>query len=201
MTHPQPGQQPGPQQYPGLQQYPGSPPHPYPGQPPYPSQPPYPGQAYPGPPRPPGKAMPVVAGLLYLPGVLLALVGSFGLASRSGFAFDLWGAILVPPFPGGYGSFAVASAVSFVLPVSALVLAVLLMCRVPGVRWGLVAISVPAAVHFALLLADIASNLPPSTGFMPAIALLLWLVAALPPVGRAMRGAKPKTPPVRGRWA
>jgi hypothetical protein len=213
MTHPHPG----PQQYPG-QQYPGAPQHypgaqqphpnqpypgqPYPGQPhagqPYPNQP-YPAQQYPGypqppgQPRPPGKAMPVVAGLLYLPGVLLALVGSIGMATRSGFAFDLWGAILMPPFPRAYGSFEVASTVSFVLPVLALVLAVLLMARVPGVRWGLVAISLVAAVHFALVVADISSAFPLTFGIVPVIALVLWLVAglvaALPPVGRATRGA------------
>ncbi|MFE9745183.1 hypothetical protein ACFYOT_09785 [Saccharothrix saharensis] len=201
MTQPHPGPRPGPQQFPGPPPPPGH--GPYPGQPPFPGQPvhggpPYPGQFL-GPPRPPGKAMPVVAGLLYLPGVLLSLVASIGLASRSGFALDLWGAILMPPFPRAYGSFDVAATVSFVLPVPALILAVLLMARVPGVRWGLVAISALAVVHFGLMLADVVSVLPPSVGVMPAIALVLWLaaglIAALPPVGRATRGAKPKTPP------
>lgn len=143
--------------------------------------------------------MAVVAGLLYLPGVILALVGAIGLASRTGFAFDLWGAILMPPFPREYGSFGAASTVSFVLPVLALVLAVLLMARVPGVRWGLVAISLLAAVHFGLVVANITSAFPLTLGILPVIALALWLVAglvaALPPVGRATRGATPGTPP------
>ncbi|GAB2982272.1 hypothetical protein [Saccharothrix stipae] len=207
---PQPGQlQPGRPPHPGQPPFTGQPPlggqPPYPGPPhpgaqqPYPGQPPYPGAPYQGPPKPPGRAMAVVAALLYLPGVLLALVGAIGFASHSGFALDLWGAILMPPFPRAYGSFEVASAVSFVLPGLALVLVVLLICRVPGVRWALVAISLLAVVHFGLVLADVMSVLPLFSGIMPVIALLLWLVAglvaALPPVGRATRGAKPKTPP------
>lgn len=143
--------------------------------------------------------MPVVAALLYLPGVILSLVGSIGLASRDGFAFFLWGAILMPPFPRRYGSFDAAVIVSFVLPGLALVLAVLLLSRVPGVRWALVAISVLAVVHFGLgLTTRMGTALPPSSGIMLVVALVLWLVAglvaALPPVGRAMRGAKARTP-------
>ncbi|MER5267486.1 hypothetical protein ABTZ99_35865 [Actinosynnema sp. NPDC002837] len=229
MTHPNPGQQypgqpmPG-QQYPGQplpgqpmpgQPLPGQPMpgqpfqgqpmpgQPFPGQPPFPgAQPPFPGQGYPGypgPPKPPGKAMAVVAGLLYLPGVLLALIGAAGFASQTGFAMELWGTILVPPFPRNYGSFEVAAAVAFVLPALALILVVLLFSRVPGVRWGLVAISLLAVVSFGLIVVDVSPGLPLSFGIMPVVALVLWfvagLVAALPPVGRAMRGAKPKTPP------
>jgi hypothetical protein len=104
----------------------------------------------------------------------------------------------MPPFPRGYSSFGVMSAVSFVLPVLALVLAVLLLSRVPGVRWGLAAISLLAVVHFGLVLARIDSSVPPSAGITTLVALVLWLVpgviAILPPVGRAMRGAKPKAP-------
>jgi hypothetical protein len=213
-----PGQQPGPQQYPGQPgqppgqpPYPGQPPFPgqpypgqqhYPGQPPFPgAQPPYPGQPYPGPPRPQGKGAAIIAGLLYLPGVLLALTGSVSLATHGEFGRDLWGAILMPPIPGAVIGFDpdLVIALSFVLPGLALVLAVLLLARVPGVRWGLVLISLLAAVHYGLRLAKFMSTLPPTFGIMPVIALLLWLVpglvAILPPVGRAMRGAKPKMPP------
>ncbi|NUS66668.1 MAG: hypothetical protein HOQ46_23805 [Saccharothrix sp.] len=206
MTHPNPGPPQHPHQPYPAQPYPNQPyaGQPYPGQP-YADQPhpgrPYAGPPYPAypqpplPPRAPSKAMPVVAGLLYLPGVLLALVGAIGLASRSGFAFELWGAILVPPLIPDPGSFAVL----FVLPVLALVLAVLLMARVPGVRWGLVAISLIAVVHFALVVANVSSVFPLTYGIVPVIALVLWLVAgvvaALPPVGRATRGATPKAPP------
>ena len=212
MTHPNPGQQPGPPQYPGQPQHPGQP-HPgpqypgqqYPGQP-FPGQPhpgqPYPGQPYPGQPRPPSKAMAVVSGLLYLPGTLLALAGSISLATRGALGYDLWGAVLMPPFPRFVIGFDLVVTISFVLPGLALVLAVLLMARVPGVRWALVAISLVAAVHYGMLLANIMSALPPTRGIMPAVGLVLWLVAGLvavlPPVGRAMRGAKTKTPPQFG---
>ncbi|NUU21338.1 MAG: hypothetical protein HOV68_07450 [Streptomycetaceae bacterium] len=230
MTHPNPGPVPGPQGYPGQpplpgqQQYPGQPqayPYPggpqypgapqgYPGQPPYPG-PPYPGQHQPGPPKPPGKAMPVVAALLYLPGILLSLAGSAVLVMRDGL-FELTGAIAVLPLPGGViKSLDTMIVLTFVLPVVALVLAVLLMARVPGVRWGLVVISLVAALHFVLSLLQVSSVLPPVYGVMSGIALVLWLVpgliAVLPPVGRAMRGARPTPPrpavpggPPPGQW-
>jgi hypothetical protein len=140
----------------------------------------------------------VVAGLLYLPGVLLALIGSASLASRAAFGRDFWGAILMPPVPRVVVGFEVAVAISFVLPGLALILAVLLLARVPGVRWGLVLISLLAAVHYGLTAANVMSALPPTRGILPVLGLVLWLVAGLvavlPPVGRAMRGAKPKTP-------
>ncbi|ONI83662.1 hypothetical protein ALI22I_34920 [Saccharothrix sp. ALI-22-I] len=143
--------------------------------------------------------MAIVAALLYLPGVLIAFLGAISLVVGPSMVFTFSRGLLMPPFSGSLlRNFELFQAISFVLPSLALILVVLLMCRVPGVRWALVLISLLAAVHYGSLLAGI-SDLPPVFGVMPVIALPLWLiaglVAALPPVGRAMRGAKPKMPP------
>lgn len=202
MTHPHPGQQPGPQQYPG-QPYPGQP---YPGQP-YPGPPPvgYPGhpggpQAYPGGPKPPSKAFAVVSALLFLPNVILLYVVSMPFVADGTPSPHFWVSLIgIPLSEEMTGNVDFAVSVSLTVASVVLLLAVLLACRVPGVRWALLGIALVAAANYVYVVIDILANIPGEFVVLPAIALLLWLVsglvAALPPVGRAMRGAKPRTPP------
>jgi hypothetical protein len=117
------------------------------------------------------------------------------------------------PFSGPFlGSFDAALTISIVQASLTVILAVLLACRVPGVRWVLLVMSLLAAVHYAHVVVEIMSFLPIYLAAIPVIATLLWLVAgllsALPATGRAMRGAKPRIPPppmhgpppVQGQW-
>ncbi|PSL58632.1 hypothetical protein B0I31_101853 [Saccharothrix carnea] len=229
MTHPHPGQQPGPQQYPcrphpGQPPYQGQQPHPgqpYPGQPypgqPYPGQPPvgYPGgpQAHPGGPKPPSKAFAVVSALLFLPNVILLYVVSMPFVADGRPSPHFWVSLIgVPLSEEVTGNVDFAVSVSLTVASVVLVLAVLLACRVPGVRWALLGIALVAVANYVYVVIDILANIPGEFVVLPAIALLLWLVsglvAALPPVGRAMRGAKPRTPghqvagppPPQGQW-
>lgn len=238
MTHPHPGQQPGPQQYPGQPHPPGQPPHPaqqlypgqpYPGQPhpgqPHPGQPhpgqPYPGQPYPGQPpvgypggpKPPSKAFAVVSALLFLPNVILLYVVSAPfVADGTPSPHFLVSLIGIPLSEEVTGNVDFAVSVSLTVASVVLVLAVLLACRIPGVRWALVGITLLAVANYVYVVIDVLATVPGEFVVLPAIALLLWLVsglvAALPPVGRAMRGAKPGTPPhpvagpppVPGQW-
>lgn len=187
---PYPGRQyPGHQQYPG-QQYQGQP---YPGQP-YPGQPPHPRRAG------PNKVMPVVAALLFLPGVILGYVASFPVVAQEVVSpylgVSLFGLPLTEAVTGN-----IDFAVSLTLTVVSLVLclAVLLACRVPGVRWALVAIAALVTVSNVWAIIEVLANWPSEWVVVPAISLVLWLVAALvaalPVVGRAMRGGHPAGPP------
>lgn len=217
MTHPHPGQQPGPQQYPGQPHLPGQPfpGQPYPGQPPvgYPGQPPYPGQPYAGGPKPPSKAFAVVSALLFLPNVILLYVASMPFVADGRPSPHFWVSLIGIPFSEQVtGNIDFAVSVSLTVASVVLVLAVLLACRIPGVRWALVGIALLAVANYVYVVVDVLANIPGEFVVLPAIALLLWLasglIAALPPVGRAMRGAKPRTPPhqvtgpppVPGQW-
>ncbi|WP_309117635.1 hypothetical protein [Saccharothrix sp.] len=229
---PHPG---APQQYQGQpplggaypQQYPGQPasgpfpghsgsgpfpgqPGPLPGQPsPYPGMPPqYPG--HPGPPRKPGTAAAVVTGLLFLPIVIYTYIAAILSWEGKPPSIHIGTSVL-----GGAVSGYITRNIDFAITISmiiasvVLVLALVQVFRVPGVRWGLVALGAVCTIYYVYAIIRFLSIGGPSEFvIMPLVCVLLWLVptivAALPAVGRASRRSGPPqpgpAPPPPAQW-
>ncbi|CCH34773.1 hypothetical protein ABZ816_29560 [Actinosynnema sp. NPDC047251] len=226
MNQPWPPGQPYGQQQPDQpygqpnQPYQGAPGRPYPGQPqPGPQQPgqlqpgqpqpgqPYPGQAAPGQPyggpgygRPdkPGGGAAVLAGLLFLPAVIYTLIAAFTSWDGRPDSLHLFISVLGMAFAHDVtGNVDFAITVSMIVAPIVLVLALLLVFRVPAVRWALTVLGALCAIYYVYAVIKLLTT----TGggefvILPVVALLLWLVptfvAALPPVGRATRRTAPQ---------
>lgn len=203
-----------PQQYPGRPAsgpLPGQPASgPFPGQPgPYPGMPPrYPG--HPGPPRRPGAAAAVVAGLLFLPIVIYTYIAAILSWEGKPPSIHIGASVL-----GGAVSGHITRNIDFAITISmiiasvVLVLALVLVFRVPGVRWGLVALGAVCTTYYAYAIIRFLSiGAPTEFVVMPVVCALLWLVptivAALPAVGRASRRTGPPqpglAPPPPAQW-
>ncbi|MEU7528591.1 hypothetical protein AB0A74_22865 [Saccharothrix sp. NPDC042600] len=211
---PHPG---APQQYQGQpplggaypRQYPGQPaagpfPGPYAGQPGMPGMPPQ----YPAAPRGPSAAAAVVAGLLFLPIVIYTFVAAVLSWEGKPPSIHIGASVLGAAVSGHITrNMDFAITISMIVASLVLVLALVQVFRVPGVRWGLVALGAVCTVYYTYATIRILAHGASEFVVMPLVCVLLWLVptivAALPAVGRASRRTGPPRPglaPPPARW-
>jgi hypothetical protein len=79
-----------------------------------------------------------------------------------------------------------------------------LVFRLGFMRWVLAALSGLVVCYYLYAIIDMLANGAGDYVGLPILALVLWVapfvVAMLPPVGRAMRGYRPGPPMAQGYW-
>ncbi|MEJ2856488.1 MULTISPECIES: hypothetical protein [unclassified Saccharothrix] len=157
----------------------------------------YPGQ--PGPPRKPGTASAVVAGLLFLPIVIYTYIAAIlsweGKPPSPHIHSSVLGAAVSPHVTRNL-DFAIT--ISMIIASVVLLLALVQVFRVPGVRWGLVALGALCTIYYIYACIRILSFGMSAWVLVPAVCVFAWLIptviAALPAVGRASRRNSPPQP-------
>ncbi|MEU4801824.1 hypothetical protein [Actinosynnema sp. NPDC023587] len=157
---------------------------------------PYPGQPGHGPPQRQSGVAAVVAALLFLPAAIFTFIAAFASWDGTPGSAHLFISLLGLAFSHGItGNADFAITLSTVVAPLVLVLALLLAIRLPAVRWVPAALGALCAGYYAYATIRLLDG---SGGYLllPIVALLLWLVpafvAALPPVGRAIRTFPPQ---------